>query len=388
MTDLSSKKHLWASVSLAMAGCALWLATQGFRQSHHGPLLIDETLGVSWRRVLYSTLDEKDVVPDLFPPKLNDYIGFVCVTMGLLLAAGAGIGGGGILIPIFILIFQFPVKYAVPLSSVTVLGGSLANNLLNLRKSHPDHPSRPIIDWDLIIQLEPMTIAGALIGADLNNFLPDYATVILLFLLLSATAYKTLQKANKLHDKETEDMEELQMESLKLLANGMPPDLDLAQQHNSGVRSSYGSVATRRPGTELPLKPKPSFGADKTLQVWISASQLTGLFVVVTIINLLKGGPGNTGGGIKACGASCFWVTELGIMLLITGFASWMRYGVLRRIEDGGPVLSEIEWDEHNTLLYPMYAIVAGLAAGMFGVGGGIVKGPLMLALGKQAAAF
>ena len=52
-------------------------------------------------------------------------------------------------------------------------------------------------------------------------------------------------------------------------------------------------------------------------------------------------------------------------------------------LEPGGPILSEIEWGEEKTITNPLVAIVAGLAAGLFGVGGGIIKGPLTLALGK-----
>ena len=46
-----------------------------------------------------------------------------------------------------------------------ILGGAIANNILNASKVHPNHTERPLIDWDLILQLEPMTIGGALIGA-------------------------------------------------------------------------------------------------------------------------------------------------------------------------------------------------------------------------------
>lgn len=42
----------------------------------------------------------------------------------------------------------------------------------------------------------------------------------------------------------------------------------------------------------------------------------------------------------------------------------------------------DIIWDERTTVLYPLWCSCAGLIAGMFGVGGGIVKGPLMLHLG------
>ena len=42
----------------------------------------------------------------------------------------------------------------------------------------------------------------------------------------------------------------------------------------------------------------------------------------------------------------------------------------------------DIEWNERNTLVYPAICFFAGFFAGMFGIGGGIVKGPLMLQIG------
>lgn len=42
----------------------------------------------------------------------------------------------------------------------------------------------------------------------------------------------------------------------------------------------------------------------------------------------------------------------------------------------------DVEWSRRNTLLFPALSSLAGLIAGMFGVGGGIVKGPLMLEMG------
>jgi uncharacterized membrane protein YfcA len=68
----------------------------------------------------------------------------------------------------------------------------IANTLLNSRKRHPQ-ADRPLISWDLLIMMEPLTMFGALVGADLNEFLPDVVVVILLVLLLSFTTYKTLK---------------------------------------------------------------------------------------------------------------------------------------------------------------------------------------------------
>jgi Sulfite exporter TauE/SafE len=46
------------------------------------------------------------------------------------------------------------------------------------------------------------------------------------------------------------------------------------------------------------------------------------------------------------------------------------------------PETGDIEWTRETTLTYPVLCSLAGVIAGMFGVGGGIVKGPLMLHLG------
>jgi hypothetical protein len=44
----------------------------------------------------------------------------------------------------------------------------------------------------------------------------------------------------------------------------------------------------------------------------------------------------------------------------------------------------QVGWTARTTLLYPLYCTTAGLIAGLFGVGGGIVQGPLMLQLGVE----
>jgi len=89
------------------------------------------------------------------------------------------------------------------------------------------------------------------------------------------------------------------------------------------------------------------------------ALKLTALFVMVTVLNLLEGGPSEAGGGgpagLAACGPTCFWISEASQLLLILAFVVHVRASL---------------------------AIAAGLVAGLFGVGGGILKGPSLLALG------
>lgn len=65
--------------------------------------------------------------------------------------------------PIYILMLGAPGKVAIPLSNATILGGGLGNNIFTFNKRHPLRDS-PLIDYDTVLMLEPLTIFGAVIG--------------------------------------------------------------------------------------------------------------------------------------------------------------------------------------------------------------------------------
>ncbi|GKY96217.1 hypothetical protein MPSEU_000581600 [Mayamaea pseudoterrestris] len=386
---LSSERLAWIS------GVALvTLIASGLIVSHQAHPIRNEAPAFSERNI-FDAHNAK--LPPLFPLDQHEYFGFGVAIVGLAVAAAGGIGGGGILLPVYTLVMRFNVKAAIPLTAVTVLGASLANNLINAPKKHPLHPSRPCIDWDLLLLLEPMTMAGTLVGAMLNTLLPAAVLVVLLLALLSLTSYLTLQKAKKLYDKETvakraaEDALRVQ-EQQKLLGIG------------SGGGGSYGAAgssaaaASSSTKNQLHRQSTPNV-SENTHQVWVDALKLTALFAVVTVINLAKG---SLGEGMSAspdvvsdaselpsvkplphCGTTCFWTANFGILVLIVAFVLWNRRVVLSRLDTGvgAVVVSDISWDTHNTIKYPLYATVAGLVAGLFGIGGGMVMGPLLLAL-------
>jgi hypothetical protein len=62
----------------------------------------------------------------LLPLTAADVAGFTAMALGLIVSAASGMGGSGILLPIYLLVFSFPPKHAVPLAVVTTLGGGAA----------------------------------------------------------------------------------------------------------------------------------------------------------------------------------------------------------------------------------------------------------------------
>ena len=138
----------------------------------------------------------------LAPTDATDVAGFVCAALGLVIAAGGGIGGGGMLVPIYVLVMGFKPKFAIPLSNMTVLGGAIANVAMNARKRHP-LADRALVDWDLLVLMEPLTLAGALAGGFANKIAPELVITVLLVVLLYLTSERTVKKGLKLYAKES-----------------------------------------------------------------------------------------------------------------------------------------------------------------------------------------
>lgn len=114
---------------------------------------------------------------------------------------GGGIGGGGVLVPLYILVMGFHPRAAIPLANVTIFGGSIANCILNLPKRHPV-ADRPLIDFDLVMVMEPLTIAGAVVGAVINKLAPEWLITFCLVVTLAYTSRTTWLKGFKQYAKD------------------------------------------------------------------------------------------------------------------------------------------------------------------------------------------
>lgn len=113
------------------------------------------------------------------------------------MAAGGGLGGGGIYVPVFFLVAGLEGHEAIPLSQVAILGGSLANLANYVPKIHPKIPERSLIDYGAVLLFTPMLLIGTTIGVILNEMFPDWLRIILLVLLLLYTIQRTAKKARK-----------------------------------------------------------------------------------------------------------------------------------------------------------------------------------------------
>lgn len=336
----------------------------------------------------------------LLPLTDRDIAGFVVATLGLLIASGGGIGGGGILVPTYILVMGFPTKWAVPLSNVTVLGGALANTLFSVTRRHPT-ADRPLIDWDMILVMEPLTISGAVVGTIVNTFLPSWLLGVLLVSLLGNTAYRTLKKGFAAYRKETISIAaetetytkiELPTSSKTMtvekheLESGSP-SVDATKAETTGILT--GEIKQYGGSDDTESNPAVLENIMEHERSYLSRFMII-VFVLagVLIFDLLKGDGDTSVSQIGVvCGSWMYWVISLLSLPWTLGAAFFVRRYLLhmtqlKRMTGYKYHPGDTIWDEEATVKYPIYCAVAGLFAGMFGIGGGIVKGPLMLEMG------
>ena len=81
---------------------------------------------------------------DLFEASPEAFTGIFFICLALVLSSAGGIGGGGILVPLFILMLHWDPKYAIPLSNVTIFAGGIMNTAVNCGKRHPV-ANRPLV---------------------------------------------------------------------------------------------------------------------------------------------------------------------------------------------------------------------------------------------------
>lgn len=185
-------------------------------------------------------------VPQFFPPDTMQIGMYILVGLVLLVAAGGGVGGGPLLVPLYLLLGRFTNTKAVALSNAAILAGSVANVLVVVpRRRHPIK-DRPLVAWDLITLMQPPTSIGAIWGAYINKLMPPWVAQVLLALLLAVMSWRISNRATFIFKQETLAKLEQQTQSAVRAAGRQQPAAKLAAPDSpaqcSGEQAGDGTV--------------------------------------------------------------------------------------------------------------------------------------------------
>jgi uncharacterized membrane protein YfcA len=420
--------------------------------------ILDEAHGFCYHRQIFhsqeSRQNEAESSNDTNPGYLwNDIFGAVIWFFAAGFATACGVGGGGIYVPLGIFLLKFSSKQSSGLSQASIFGASLGGLLLNIGNKYPneciceendsnsrliqgndynplnteeqdsimmeEHErssttfyTRPLIDYDMVLFLAPMEMAGAVLGVLIQKLLPDWLFLSLATIVLAITSYKTLgkflssYKADCTITRESEptigtpqsiDSCEDKVQNQSSLAISQENNTLLhrnrrkghgghAQDHNSDYfvinpnSSSDRQICQddqRTKRQELLQHDQRQYPKEKILYLLL-------LWMVLSFITLLLGGKGVD----SIIGITChspWYVVLVAIQFLFTfTFAGIFGRNLVKqhsmRVSVHYPFQPhDVLWDYSKLRYFSGMTFIAGLVAGLIGIGGGMILGPLLM---------
>lgn len=341
---------------------------------------------------------------------------FLVLVLGSL-AAGAGIGGGGLFVPLYAFVLGVGAKGAVPLSKATILGASIGNMISILFAQHPDpNKTKPLIDYEAAVFMQSGELLGVVFGVLLNLILPEIIIVIFLALLLGFNAYKTLTKGMSKYREETRAMA---VKPKQPVVGSVAGDVEAMQYgrevpatdnfEGDSPRLPRGTVSLGKVVDVDVVTTQIELGTKQKVQQSQSAAMAAilvedaqqfplwawGMLAPMTLFTIFYAYAKTE--WLTVCSPGPYWAFYFSPVLVLGGFMAsagvLLHKRYLVRVEGGyhfvgdgeeNPAYRDIKWDTSTLQKFPFIAVLAGVAAGLLGIGGGMVIGPLFIQLDVQ----
>ncbi|KAJ4834654.1 hypothetical protein Tsubulata_035074 [Turnera subulata] len=282
------------------------------------------------------------------------FIGAACGSVG-------GVGGGGIFVPMLALVIGFDPKSSTAMSKCMITGAAAATVGYNLRMRHPTL-ELPLIDYDLALLFQPMLILGISIGVTLNVIFADWMITVLLIVLFIVISSRAFYKGVDTWKKET-----------KLKRKSAGPS-------KSNDTNPIEDVESKPPPDQGPIKGTPTENKKEGVSIiknvyWKELGFLISVWLIILVLQIGKN-----------YSTTCSWeywlldVLQIPVTLCVSSYEAINLYKGRRKIASLGD--KPLKLQPHKLVFYCALGVFAGIIAGMLGLGGGSVLGPLFLEMG------
>ncbi|KAL5175467.1 Sulfite exporter TauE/SafE family protein 3 [Glycine soja] len=240
-----------------------------------------------------------------------------------------------------------------------ITGGATATVFYNLRQRHPTL-DLPVIDYDLALLFQPMLMLGISIGVAFNVIFPEWMLTVLLIIFFVGISVKSFFKGVDTWKKETIMKKEAKKNS-RIDDIGSPED-----------DAHY--IQTGDPTKDDTNQSRKKVSIIENIR-W---KELGLLFAGWIMILALEIGKKHT----TTC-SRLYWLSNLLQVPIAVGMSSYEAvrlYKGKRIIASKGD--KQTHWCVLQLVLFCACGTLAGMIAGLLGLGGGFILGPLFLGLG------
>lgn len=325
------------------------------------------------------------------------------------IAVIGGVGGGGVLSPLYSVLIGLPLVDAVAMSQAAIVGQSAFNMFLLMRRFHPAYqppkPTRPVINYPLVCYWLPISLIGTMWGNLIGTMVPDWFRMALLLVIISYALKRVVDRmietkrkneeaaagALETHSSSASDLRHLNVASRTAItsADDINDSTRLIKTNNrdsDAPSSNYASVATSSPTSAQ--EEEAAAAEMDTLEPAAPQFPMKHLgFTLIVFVPLLVSSIAKNKWVTCHENVTGYWGVAAGInlyIILLVGLYRWDLGVAHNKIVAGeeDPELIPFIWNNYTTILYPMIAIFAGLAASLVGIGGGMITSALFLEAG------
>lgn len=282
------------------------------------------------------------------------------------LASSGGLGGGIILTPIMLIFFRYTENKAIMIVYAMIFGGAIGNFLNAGLKRHPK-TRKPFLNYDLSLICMPPMLMGTAFGVIINRMIASAFIVVGLVTLITYSFTKIYGRARTEYKKETEARK------------------DLAK--TTAAESLIGPVNNESEEWMAFDELKGILKEENQLVPWKKLLKTLGLIVFMIIMALLRGTKNFSSlAGVEYCGEEYWLLFTLAPLGCLVASALNIRTlkKTLRVKNEAGyiPKEGEFELNDKHVGKLSILSAFAGVLAGMFGIGGGMIMGPTLLSIG------
>lgn len=243
-----------------------------------------------------------------------------------------GVGGGGLITPLIMLILDYEIDDAIPITVCVMFGSALIRTLYFYFQSHPLCAFRTLMYFPPLIILTPFISNGSFIGIILSEIMPNLIKIIIILLLLGYTFYKTLKKGLK---------------KLKNEKNTEPEIVNNISKNGDKQRD-----------------------INKYLIILLFSPLIIGIFSI-------------TRKYIELCSSNYYIQVSIQFLLvLIIGFFSgkFILFDYNKKININYYfVRGDIIWNLNKIIKMAFFGTIIGIMTSFIGIGGGLIVNPLLL---------
>lgn len=315
--------------------------------------------------------------------------GVILLYFSSTMSSAGGIGGGGVNVPIFLVVFGYDYTKATILSLCTVLGNYISQTSINWNKRHPYVPSRPLIYWDAALVLLPAQMGGSALGVIIGTMFPETIMLILAIFILIYAGVKTSKKGISLWRKESEAKNENIYEDIIRKSSDCfdvadeEEEVDMMSTHSKGSHQFDKNLSNSLNPIHEAITRIDKIEQDeadsegkqvKMVLPWITLRVLAAVWIVYAIIFVC------TQTAVDYCSAAYF-VMIFSTYPIIIGTIYWSirHIAAKQRIDFTSVVEGDLNFNKLS-FFPPLAAFGIGIISALLGIGGGELMGPLLLA--------